>query len=810
MTEEYLIKEKHLENQAGSIPLKWFRPLENILKTHICKIYPNDGSRGTGFFCNIPNSGKNTLKVLMTNNHVLKEEDIVPGKTIYFTLNNDTKDYKLLIDKSRKIYTNKTFDITIIEIKKDDKIDDNSFFDIDRKIFTENAYIFFQKKQVFLMHYPNGKEMEVSPGTIRNIDAENTKIDHLCDTSTGSSGSPIINRDNFLIIGIHHSRGSKNNNVGTLLKNPIEEFNEIFKLGKISIFENENVDINKFIENINILDDDEKKKLINNNNDVKDVISNIYTINNKIDDRTMDKNIIERYLIQIRMEAKIEDKYKFISGMGVLCNIPTKKMKALITYNDVINLEILNNTEKLIYYDYKNEKKEINMKNNRYKYTIKDLNITIIEIFNEEEQKENFIEIEDYINSKDYLDEKIYLVEYNKRKILYFDDKIIKKNNDYFICNKNNSTEGIIILKENTKLLGIINSNEINNDKIYIPMNIIINKINYIKGIYEIKKEDIGEEIQIINNMSIFSKEKNEEIEKKVKVIINGEIKLNILKYRFKEEGLYSIYILLEDTLTNMSFFFCECPKLKELDLSLLNTNKANNMSYMFSGCSALKGLDLSLFNTSKVISMESMFSGCNGIKELNLLTFNTNEVTNMKGMFGGCTGIKELNLSSFNTKKVNDMSFMFGGCHELEELYLSSFNTSQVTSMQYMFNNCTELEHLNLSSFNTSQVTDMNNMFSYCTKLEHLNLSSFNTSQVTRMDEMFCDCSKLEHLNLSSFDTNKVESIEYMFSGCSGLKELNISKFKINGSYLWDIPRNCKIKCKDNLLKEHFIKFDY
>jgi len=57
---------------------------------------------------------------------------------------------------------------------------------------------------------------------------------------------------------------------------------------------------------------------------------------------------------------------------------------------------------------------------------------------------------------------------------------------------KNISYGGIIISKENMKLIRIIKENEINNDTKYIPMNKIINKINYIKCIYEIKKEDIG------------------------------------------------------------------------------------------------------------------------------------------------------------------------------------------------------------------------------------------------------------------------------------------------------------------------------
>ena len=58
-------------------------------------------------------------------------------------------------------------------------------------------------------------------------------------------------------------------------------------------------------------------------------------------------------------------------------------------------------------------------------------------------------------------------------------------------------------------------------------MNIIINNINYIKCKYEIKKEDVGNEIQIINN-----KDDYDNIINKEKVIIDGEIKSNILKYK--------------------------------------------------------------------------------------------------------------------------------------------------------------------------------------------------------------------------------------------------------------------------------------
>ena len=86
------------------------------------------------FFCKIPfPDNLNLLPILFTNNDVLNENDIKIGKTIKFTLHNDNIKKIILIDSTRKTYTNKELDITIIEIKKNnDKI--NIFLEIDDKL----------------------------------------------------------------------------------------------------------------------------------------------------------------------------------------------------------------------------------------------------------------------------------------------------------------------------------------------------------------------------------------------------------------------------------------------------------------------------------------------------------------------------------------------------------------------------------------------------------------------------------------------------------------------------------------------------
>ena len=430
------------------------------------------------------------------------------------------------------------------------------------------------------------------------------------------------------------------------------------------------------------------------------ILNNDKEYNNNIIDFNINNNEINKYITKIEMEVKINDKDEFTSGIGVFCNIPSQKMKWLITYNSIINFDFLNKGKKMILY-INNKEKEIDMKINRFKYTNKGL--TIIEIL-DNDNINNFIEIDKFINSRNYIDKNIVSVYLNdEEKIELSYGKIKEKKDDKYICNIDSTKKGIILLKDNYKLIGIINEN---NNIEFIPMNIIINNINYIKCVYEIKQEDIGKEIQIINNKYYdWGDIKNKEIEKEIKVIIDGEIKSNIMKYKFNKEGEYIIYLVSYNLLTDMSCMFYLCSSLIKLNLSPFDTNQVTNMVDMFCGCSSLKELNLSSFNTNKVTNMSYMFCGCLSLKELNLSSFNTSQVTNMSDMFKNCSSLIELDLSSFNTSQVTNMSYMFDNCSSLKQLDLSSFNTNQVNDMRRMFNNCSSLIELNLSSFNTNKV---------------------------------------------------------------------------------------------------------
>ena len=210
------------------------------------------------------------------------------------------------------------------------------------------------------------------------------------------------------------------------------------------------------------------------------------------------------------------------------------------------------------------------------------------------------------------------------------------------------------------------------------------------------------------------------------------------------------------------------CKKLKFL--KMCKTENVTNMSYMFSGCERLKCFDGTLFDTSNVTNMSAMFYnfkyGYNNYKIFfDSPLFITDKVTNMSHMFHNCSklGYNDYNdlIKTFNTKNVTDMSFMFQGC-DISCLDLKSFNTEKVTNMSGMFYDCQKLSHFNDISF----------------------LNTLNTKNVTNMSYMFYNCKSLCYNDLCNLDISNCKgpnSVKSIFYGCIN----NNSSY--NSSYYYD-----------------------
>jgi surface protein len=132
---------------------------------------------------------------------------------------------KIINLKNRIINTNKNLDYTIIQILENDFTNDeiNDFFEIDEPIIEEkNEYL---GKDICIVQYPNGGELSFDQGTIESF--KNDKIKHLVSTELGSSGSPILLKDTFKIIGIHKGGKEGKNNLGIFMRCILNDINKI-------------------------------------------------------------------------------------------------------------------------------------------------------------------------------------------------------------------------------------------------------------------------------------------------------------------------------------------------------------------------------------------------------------------------------------------------------------------------------------------------------------------------------------------------------------------------------------------------------
>ena len=230
-------KEYHLEKLSNKSPQSLF-PEQMQLAIYqmyncICKIKVGGKFLGTGFFLKLPFPDSfNLLPVLITNNHVLNENDFSKEKVIELSLNNEEKILKLNIDYSRRIITNNIIDFTIVEIKSNDGINQNSFLEVDEFIYNNNLNEIYKNKPIYIIHFPLGGRAKFSDGIIGGI-TEDNKIRHFSHTEEGSSGSPIINVFNHKVMGIHKGfKEGKDFNDGITINIPIEAFNAKFKINK--------------------------------------------------------------------------------------------------------------------------------------------------------------------------------------------------------------------------------------------------------------------------------------------------------------------------------------------------------------------------------------------------------------------------------------------------------------------------------------------------------------------------------------------------------------------------------------------------
>ena len=192
-----------------------FQYEESMCKIRYHKIINNELKYvyGSGFFLIMNIKGIPFNKCLITNNHVLNEDFFKTNKAIEMEYLNEMKIIQI---NKRRICTSKSLDFTCIEILDNDNI--KRFFLINQEILKSNMNIFINK-DIFILQYPKGEDISFSEGKILSIHDEDS-FTHNCSTLKGSSGSPIILREDSSVIGLHHSSLTQNEN-----NNKINEYN---------------------------------------------------------------------------------------------------------------------------------------------------------------------------------------------------------------------------------------------------------------------------------------------------------------------------------------------------------------------------------------------------------------------------------------------------------------------------------------------------------------------------------------------------------------------------------------------------------
>ena len=213
-----------------------------IIRTSCCQI---EGERGfaTGVFCNFD---KMSMFCLITCEHVISE-NMIKKKEKITIIYNDTKNIKK-ISKEIKLDKRKIFyfleiddaDITIVELfPDDDGIEKERFLKPFYLQENQNLRDIIGKNKFILLQHPGGtEELKLDNGNITGINENKYSFKHNINTKEGSSGGPLLYKDdekNFLIFGIHNSGWSikeKKGNEREIKDDEINKKNEEEKYNK--------------------------------------------------------------------------------------------------------------------------------------------------------------------------------------------------------------------------------------------------------------------------------------------------------------------------------------------------------------------------------------------------------------------------------------------------------------------------------------------------------------------------------------------------------------------------------------------------
>ena len=714
MTEEKIIK-----NSVSPITIENIENIIKQMKNCICKIeYKN--SKGTGFFMKIPFGNKN-LPVLITNSSIINN-DIKQNDKIKLLL-NEGKEKKIIHKNNRKIYTNKDFDITIIEIFKDkDKI--NHYLELDENILNKDYENLYKSMSIYILQYSISKGPLASFGIINNI--YNNDILHLANIEKASAGSPIINLANNKVIGIHRGCSDRYKfNKGIFLKEPL------FSFQKNSYFSSRH---SATCKSFALTEENKKKERSNNDLSINNLSKSLEFTNSLTNEYNKNKNSN----FDLPTNNYIQKSSKNINSY--------KKKETKTEIDPRNNYCICKHCQifPLINYDSSSKKLNIscgcrNKKNKDMQYVLDNYTVP--------KNENNILQCREHKKLFNYYCEEC--------SCDICDDCLLKKDDH---SNHNLKIFDILIFDINIKLKEIkeklsvknefIDNEDLNNDdikkKIDIFINIIMNEVeispnyNLFKTIENMYNSFVEKEMEI-NTLEDFENVKNTE---QINSLLLINQKIDNIKNLFNKSLINLKVLSLQNTRINdiSPLLNCNSENLHFLDLSYnqldnnaidifrkLKLNKLNLLnlySNNLQNCSFFKSIE-------HFSSLKELYVGKNPFKFNNYIGKNFNlpyiqEISFSDNVFSDETinlitkfKFKDLKILNLNNNSLNSLSFIEKlDCSNLEKLFLNNNKINELFNKFECFN---KISNLNLIEIKNNQINDINSINEFVNKLTKL-----------------------------------------------------------------------------------------
>ena len=180
----------------------------------IAKLF--NGGAGQGSVCTAWRVGP-SRDLMITNQHCLEDETFADGAEVWFNFQNDfcgsnrlnnrdSKIVKVEVSEILAFHNSTATDIAVFRIATPEATEAFGYLEIDDSEPSLN-------EQIYIPQHPNGEPLKLSifesesVTGVCNVDSlsrNETNLTYQCDTSGGSSGSPVISSETHKVIGLHH------------------------------------------------------------------------------------------------------------------------------------------------------------------------------------------------------------------------------------------------------------------------------------------------------------------------------------------------------------------------------------------------------------------------------------------------------------------------------------------------------------------------------------------------------------------------------------------------------------------------------